>query len=347
MAINTTTRTGERANDTHRAKVNLKALGGHDFLHGSALDTPDMRERWLAFINRHILRYQLPVAYLHERDFAIEAQGRSVGQWAVCRVSTRAGKCQLVRRKTEINADPRERYMAYLSLRDEIEFEQFGHTLKAPQSSLTMVSGADPLVHRKMGDNDTLCFGMPSGFVEQRIPKTESVCAIPISVEAGIGSLVRHSLVSLYAESTKLSDNEFLSASQILGDLVLLSLASRADLSTSTSFVRTSNLARAKRIIRARLSEPELKPADIANECGISLSYLHNLFRDDGRSVCEYLLLERLQRARLMLQIGGNANVTNVALACGFSNLSSFSTAFRAAFAVTPREVLRGGPARP
>jgi AraC-like DNA-binding protein len=328
-------------------KMGTGTLGPHEYLRGCAQDTPDMREQWLAFIDRHILRYRLGSAYLREREFSIEAPGRSVGQWAVCRVATWAGKCQLVRRKEDINADPRDRYMTYLSLRDEIEFEQFGHTLKAQQASLTMVSGADPLVHRKLGDNDTLCFGMPSGFVDQRIPRAENICAIPISVQGGLGSLVRHSLMSLYNDSAQMSDAEFLSASQILGELVLLSLASRADASTSTSFIRTSNLARAKRIVRARLNDPELTPAEIANECGISLSYLHNLFRDDGRSVCEYLLMERLYKARLMLQCGGGSTVTDIAMACGFSNLSSFSTAFRAAFSVTPREVLRSASTLP
>lgn len=313
---------------------------GSEYLRGSTIDFHDLRDQWLTFIGRHILCHQLGSAYQLERNFAIEAQGRSVDQWSVCRVITLAGKSQLTRQNDDIRADARERYVAYLSLRDEIEFEQFGRSHKGGEASLTLVSGSDPLLHRKMGDNDTLCFGMPREFVDRRIARAENICATPISVERGVGSLVRHALLALHNETARMSEDEFLSASQVLGDLVLLSLGSRADLSTSTSFVRTSNLARAKRVIRARLNDPELKPADIANECGISLSYLHNLFRDDGRSVCEYLLAERLQRARVMLQRGRTATVTDAAMACGFSNMSSFSTAFRSAFSMPPRDVL-------
>lgn len=308
-------------------------------LRGSAIQSRDMAVRWLEFIGKHIFKYRLDVAKV-ENSFSVEARARSSGEWTICRVTTESGKSRLIRGPEDIQSDRHDRYMVYVSLRDEIEFEQFGRARKARALYMTLVSGTDSLSHSKLGDNDTLCFGIPRKFVEQRVLRAENICAAPISVSDGLGGLVRHSLMALYHESHKMSDEEFLSSSQILADLALLSLSTRADLSTSASFVRTHNLARAKRLIRARMGESDLRPAQVARGCGISLSYLHNLFRDDGRSVGEYLMETRLTRALQLLQ-SHTGNVTEVALTCGFSNLSFFSTAFRNAYGMPPRDVLR------
>lgn len=308
----------------------------------SACDT-DMYDQWLSFVQQNIFEHKLGRELPRHRDFHVKALGRSVDDWAVSRIVTTAGKSQLIRDGQEISAHPRARYMAYLSLRDDIEFEQFNRHVRCQQASLTLVSGNDPLVHSKLGDNDTLCLGMPSEFVEQRYPKAEQLCAVRISTEGGIGSLVQDSFLSLHREAPRMSTEEFRSAARIVGDLILLALGSGAGPSTSTSFVRTSNLARAKRITRARLSDPDLTPADVAAECQISVSYLHNLFRDDGRTFREYLVGERLQQARAMLETGAAISITEVAMACGFPNMSSFSTLFRKAFSAAPRAFARAG----
>jgi AraC-like DNA-binding protein len=91
------------------------------------------------------------------------------------------------------------------------------------------------------------------------------------------------------------------------------------------------------------MSNPDLSPDDVARECGLSLRYLHDLFQDDGRTVREYLQSERLHAARRMLEqaVSGRTTVTDICMACGFSNPSVFSTSFRRAFGVPPRDVAR------
>jgi AraC-like DNA-binding protein len=302
-----------------------------------------MYDQWLSFVQQNIFEHKLAREFPRQKDFHVKAMGRSVDDWAVSRIITTAGKSQLVRDGREISAHPRARYMAYLSLRDDIEFEQFNRTAKCQRASLTLVSGSDPLIHSKLGDNDTLCLGMPSEFVEQRYPQAEQLCAVRLSTDGGIGSLVQDSFLALHREAAKMPPEEFRSAARIVGDLILLALGGNANPSTSTSFVRISNLARAKRIVRARLSEPGLSPGDVAMECSISVSYLHNLFRDDGRTFREYLVSERLQQARAMLATGSTNSITAVAMACGFPNMSAFSTMFRRTFFASPREFARAG----
>lgn len=310
---------------------------------GDSVCETDTYDQWLSFIQHNIFEHKLSRAVPRQKNFHVKALGRSYDDWAVSRIITTAGKSQLIRDKREISAHPRARYMAYLSLRDDIEFEQFNRSVTCRKGSLTLVSGSDPLVHSKMGDNDTLCLGMPSEFVEQRYPRAEQLCAVRVNTDSGLGSLVQDSFLTLHREAPRMSPEDFRSAARIVGELSLLALGSQATPSTSTSFVRTSNLARVKRLIRARLDDPDLSPANVAAACNISVSYLHNLFRDDGRTFREYLTGERLQRARSMLEANSSKSITDVSMACGFPNTSSFSTMFKRAFAASPRDYARFG----
>jgi AraC-like DNA-binding protein len=307
---------------------------------GCATELPDLRERWLGFIHRHIMTYRLGSGGASHRDFALEAEGRSDNDWSIIRITTTAGKGQLIRDRQQIAADFRERYIVYISLRDCIELEQFGRKSRCEAGTATLVSSSDPLMHSKFGDNDTIGLGMPREFVDQRLMGAERKCLTPIDVGQGLGRLMGEALLSLQRNALRMTDEDFVKAAHPLAELALLAFGGRADITTSTTGVRTSNLARAKRLIREQLSDPDLRLEDIAGACGFSLSYLHKLFRDDGRTAREYLNEERLQKAHLLLKSGRAVSVTSVALECGFSNMSHFSTAFRAAFGVSPRDVL-------
>jgi len=139
-----------------------------------------------------------------------------------------------------------------------------------------------------------------------------------------------------------MNEAEFRVASRTLGELVLLALNSCADNISDVPSVRSCTLARAKRVIRARLGDTELTIAAVAKQCGISLRYLHEIFRANGSTVSEYMKAQRLQNARRMLETAAEGTtVTEVCFRSGFSNPSQFSTAFRQAFSISPREVLR------
>ena len=138
-----------------------------------------------------------------------------------------------------------------------------------------------------------------------------------------------------------MSSEEFQTAARLTGELVLFAFEGAADVMSDTSAIRTANLARAKRVIGARLAEADLTLAAVARECGLSLRYLHDLFRDDGRTASEYLRCKRLQRARHMLECGIGGLVTEVSMSCGFSSPSQFATTFRRAYGISPRGVRR------
>jgi AraC-like DNA-binding protein len=308
-----------------------------------ALESADTHDEWLSFLQRHIFEYKLSRSIPQERGFYFEARARTHYDWSIGHISTRLGRAQLSRGSAEIGRQSRARYAAYISLTGEIEFQQLHRRARLRPRFIGLVSGGEPLLQNKPSlDNDTVVFTMPGEFVQRRLVSPEDVCTRLCSTLDGVGQLAHQSVLTLQQAAAMMSTSEFESAARMVGDLVLLAFGRASEVSVTHPSVRAATLARVKRAFQRRLTDPGLSLTQVALECGISLSYLHNLFRDEGITAWEYLKAERLQRARRELESAAvsGSTVTNVALGCGFCNLSQFSTAFKAAFSVTPREVL-------
>ncbi len=112
--------------------------------------------------------------------------------------------------------------------------------------------------------------------------------------------------------------------------------------------VQRVRLRSVKNYIDAHLSDPNLSLGKIAKENGISLRYLHQLFRPMDMSASEWLRMRRLQRCHDLLSSPRHAtqSITEIAYSMGFSSSSHFSNLFRAQFGLRPSDV-RGTPVAP
>jgi AraC-like DNA-binding protein len=76
----------------------------------------------------------------------------------------------------------------------------------------------------------------------------------------------------------------------------------------------------------------------LCSELAVSRSQLYKKFKTNGYSgICGYLKILRLNKARDLLAFS-NLNVTQVAFASGFKNLSHFSREFTLKFGKTPKK---------
>jgi AraC-like DNA-binding protein len=100
-------------------------------------------------------------------------------------------------------------------------------------------------------------------------------------------------------------------------------------------------MLRIKDYIEQRLSDPALRPSDIASAVNISTRYLHKLFEEEHRTVSLYIRERRLEQARRALLDSRleDRSISTIAYGCGFGDLSGFNRAFKDAFAVTPKEI--------
>lgn len=86
----------------------------------------------------------------------------------------------------------------------------------------------------------------------------------------------------------------------------------------------------------------DIRLSHVAREANLSGRHLHRLFlKHVGKSLHDYLLEHRLEKAREMLLVQGRkALVKEIAFACGFNSLAYFSNSFRKAYGVAPSALL-------
>jgi AraC-like DNA-binding protein len=101
--------------------------------------------------------------------------------------------------------------------------------------------------------------------------------------------------------------------------------------------------AAARTYIGSHLAEPGLSASQIATAVGISPRHLSRVFAGEGTTVPRYLLEQRLEAARDLLQGREAATVTirEAAHRCGFLSVSRFSSAFTARFGEHASDIRR------
>lgn len=186
----------------------------------------------------------------------------------------------------------------------------------------------------------TSSIAFPASALRQRGIKLHPLHSLPATSNHGL-------LISRFAEhltSSYLmwSDREFsLLTEQLLDQIALFFFSPDSTRSHEESSVRAAHLQRALAFIRANFGDPELSPAKIAHACGISVSYLHNLFSATGTSVEAAVIAERLEHSKKLITGGqsGHLSIGTIAYMSGFSHPAHFSRAFRQRFGCTPREL--------
>jgi len=88
------------------------------------------------------------------------------------------------------------------------------------------------------------------------------------------------------------------------------------------------------------LSDPRLTIAAVAMRQGCHPKQVQRLFAGTGSTFTEFVLEQRLQKARRLLSspIGGSKKISEIAYDVGFSDLAYFNRTFRSRFGMTPSD---------
>ena len=96
--------------------------------------------------------------------------------------------------------------------------------------------------------------------------------------------------------------------------------------------------------ISRHISEASLSLSEVAKDSGISERQIQRLFEEAGSTFTDYVAEQRLLRAYRALthSLLRHKRIVDIAVDCGFNDLSHFNRSFRRRFGMTPSEV-RGG----
>jgi AraC-like DNA-binding protein len=121
-------------------------------------------------------------------------------------------------------------------------------------------------------------------------------------------------------------------------DLAALALGGSHDSGAHEKGVRAARLHAIKADIRDNLHRHDATLEDLARRQGISASYVRRLLGDDGTSYTDFVLEQRLVRARRLLLDARSSGrtISAIAFECGFGDLSYFNRVFRRRYGMTP-----------
>ncbi len=170
------------------------------------------------------------------------------------------------------------------------------------------------------------------------MPALQRLRGQPLAV-AGPASVALATLGSLLKEGVSLDRR----SEEFLQDTVIALLdcgLRQGSAAPAPPPARPDRLRAIQQFIRDNLADPDLSPDKIASIYGMSRRSLYTMFLDAGNTPAAFMLSTRLVAAVAMFenQAWRNRSVTEVALECGFADMSHFSRVFRQRFGMSPSE---------
>jgi AraC-like DNA-binding protein len=305
----------------------------------------------VAFRSRPRLADVLPTVSVHE--FAPPAHSdhliwRSAADIVFCRLSGSGLKISEGPPLPGHAADP---LFVCLMLAGEGEVNQDGRSAVVHDGEYAFYDAARPFNVDVAGAFDALlvCFG--NGAVIREVGPTEVITAQTYGVNSVLTAMVANYLRRLAETMPVLSETIFGRLAETAVSLLAIGAIETAKPRRQNSWTRSTTLKRIKSYSLARLQTPKLSPAKVAAEMGISIRYLHALFRDEGTTFSNWLWAQRLDacRAKICSPEFAQQSIGALALEFGFSNFSHFSRRFRQAYGISARDLrlqtLQGAPA--
>jgi AraC-like DNA-binding protein len=172
----------------------------------------------------------------------------------------------------------------------------------------------------------------------------------PVTLLDPMSPAVRHleRMIGFLLEAEELDESPALTerAAAMLADLMALALGASGEAAeiAASRGLRGARLRELLATIEVRFAEPSLSTDSLARSLGLSRRYVNDLLLESGKTFSERVLELRLRKARAMLSdIRYDAiKVSDIALACGFNEVSYFNRRFRARFGCSPTQLREG-----
>lgn len=251
------------------------------------------------------------------------------------------------RRRSHIRDAQEEEYLVTLPRATSVEFRQMGHDVRCNPGSFIIERGDEPYRFLYERPNDLYVLKVNRRALAERVRQPDRFCAQVIDATIGTAGLFATMVSHAQSQIDELTPTARDTIGRQLLELLGLALNDASDASESGySSVRAAHLSRVEKFIRANLKDPDLSPELIADACGISKRYLHDLFRDVNGTVSQQIRDQRLVAARDRLQASRDLPISEIAYRFGFADQAQFSRLFKAKFGTTPSEFQRSAAFR-
>jgi len=238
------------------------------------------------------------------------------------------------------SADCRAQFCIGLNLDSPFRAAQGGRSTLVGTREFVLIDMTLPFRFDMYQKSSAIWLHIPRQLLVALVPSIHPLLAMSIPSTSGVGKILATVVETSLDSVATLSWRGRASLASSIVDLAGgLLLEETPQSSKGLSRSRRRTLERAHEAIEVRLSNEKLDPAMIADAIGISQRYLHELFAQDGHSVMGWTTWRRLISCRRMLEESAydDVSISEIAMNCGFSNISSFNRAFKRTFGRSPR----------
>lgn len=225
----------------------------------------------------------------------------------------------------------------------EIAIMQDGRESVLSGSGLYLVDPIRPFELTLRQRSRHVVLKVPRASLEARIGQPAEFTGRTISKSGGLAALTLGFMELLPDQAERLDDAAGMRVAEQVLDLAALTYSSCQLRGASLSSPRATALLRLKATVERLLTEPGLKPEQVAAETGISVRYANSLLAEEGQSIERYIGDRRLERCRAALEESSQSHrsIGEIAFKWGFSDLSHFGRRFKARFGLTPTDYRR------
>lgn len=286
--------------------------------------------------------FPLDLTFRNAAGFQGTLDMRDAGDVSLSRLRTEA--VQYERHRHHIAEASEEQYLITIPRQSPVEFRQLGREVRCDPGGFILERGDEPYRFSYGAANDLCVLKIAKPLLAEKLRQPDRYCALVINGRDGMGSLF--TTMAQQVQHTGAADEI---SGRVLGrhliELLSLALDRGSDVERGVgSSVRAAHRRRAEEVIRRNLALGTLSPETVAEGCGISKRYLHELFAEVNCTVSQFIREQRLMAARDLLQMPNPGPISDVAYRFGFSDQAQFSRLFKAKFGQTPSGYRAGLP---
>lgn len=250
---------------------------------------------------------------------------------------------QRIRRSDQhISRLDKDCYYLQLIQRGNLNVVQRGAVHQSNAARGAIFSATEQYELQCQGEVRSFYLELPRDDFAQRFPKDRIPVAATINTTRGLGRIATEFCASLASEGSGLEEGSRMHLGAQLMDILAFTLQSAEDdMAGGEGSVQRARLRSVQQWIDGHLGDASLSLERIAQANGISLRYLHLLFRQCEMSVSEWIWSRRLQRCYDQIAKGDGRSMTAIAFENGFNSSAHFSTLFRRKYGMAPRDLAR------
>lgn len=268
-------------------------------------------------------------------DFSARVTSTSIDRIIVREMS--ASPQAVGRSRQRVRSDGLDHFVLHLTTASFNASTEDGE-IHAPTGSITFNALSQPFRRTAAPERQSHILSLSRDLVAEVLPDPDAFHGAVLT--GGVGQILAAHMTTTVRHAHLIAPEQAEGVARASAHLLAAALApTRRALGESQRSREAAVLVRCKRYIEHHLTSANLSPDAICRQVGISRSVLYRLFAEAG-GVARYIKGRRLRAARAALSTAaGSKRISEVAYSVGFTDLPTFSRAFKQAYGVNPSDV--------